>query len=918
VTPERWQTVKAALHEAMALTGAARAAYLSDIAAQDPALGTEVESLLAADQADSRVLETPAPVVLEAERLGNAFAGRRVGAYRLLEAIGAGGMGEIYRAIRDDDTYRQQVAVKLVRAGAGASYIGERLRAERQILANLEHPNIARLLDGGTTADGVPYLVMELVDGVPIGDHCERRALDTAARLGLFIEVCAAVQYAHRHMVIHRDLKPSNILVTADGTPKLLDFGIAKILDPGALPSAGDVTLAPLRLFTPSYASPEQLRGDSVTTATDVYSLGVILCELLTGALPGAAADSGARARERLDPDLKNILAMALREEPERRYATVEQFAQDLRRHLAHLPVIARPDTLAYRTSSFVRRHRVGVAAAALLALALIGGLTSTTYEALLARRALTRATAESRAADEVTAYLESLFDAAAPDRTGGKPIDARGLIDQGQSGIEAHLADQPLLRARMLAATGALYCKIGQSALCRVNLERALAIESERADADPVQRARMQVQLAHADTAEGRADEAIALLRQAMPVLDAQQPHDDRERAAAWYALGLVWRLKRQPSEAVAAFEQARALQRGASGPDAIAAADTLGALAIAYSDAGRWDDALSVARSRMAQVRQAVGTDDVRYVSALGDFGEVAEGAGRLPEAESAWRAAIDGYLRFYGRASDRTIDAELSLADVLSRRDELRESITWFRRAVDDYRAQGNLDRSAYAGALGGLSMLLFRSGEFRESEQAAREDFEVSQRTHAEPTDIVFAAFKWGHALAFVGYPRRGLTLLEAEVPGDPQALWVKRFQGLRLLWRGDCYRELGDYPHAAESYDEAIALYESLHQPQSIALNLAYEGKALMLEREGHFAEAAPLLRRAIAGYTSNQYLPDGPAVAAARIELADSLTHQGQTAAARALVAAAAGTVRRELAPAHPAQLALLRLQALR
>jgi eukaryotic-like serine/threonine-protein kinase len=905
---ERWQSVKAALHEAMALTGAERAEYLGTLAARDPLLSEEVESLLAADEADSRRFETPAPALLDAGRQGNTFAGRRVGAYRLLTAIGAGGMGEIYRAVRDDDEYRQQVAVKLVRAGPGTSYIGERLRAERQILANLEHPNIARLLDGGTTADGVPYLVMELVDGVPIGDYCERHALGTAARLELFIAVCAAVQYAHRHMVIHRDLKPGNILVTAEGVPKLLDFGIAKILDPdGAIPIPGDLTLAPLKLFTPSYASPEQLKGESVTTATDVYSLGVILRELL--AAPAAPA--------RLDVDLKNILAMALRPEPERRYATVEQLAQDLRRHLAHLPVSARPDTLGYRFSTFIRRHRVGATAAALVALALIAGLIASLYEARVARAALARATKESRAASEVTAYLESLFDAASPARTGGKPIEARALIDQGQLQIQAQLADEPLLRARMLAATGTLYCKIGQSAPCRSNLERALALVSAQGGGDPVARARLQMQLAGAYNAAGRADEAIALLAAARPVFEAQQPLNDADLAAMWYELGQARRAKAQPDEEVRALEQARRFQLAAGGGDGIATAATMGALSIAYADAERWSDALSLAQSRIALVRRAVGTDDVRYVDAMADFGEVAQGAGRLEEAEPALREATEGYARFYGHASDRTIDTELSLADVFSQRDKLHESIAAFRRAVDDYRAQGTVERSEYMGALGGLSLVLFRSGDFRESERAAHEAFEISQHMHGPGTlEATFGAYRWGHALAFSGAARQGLALLEPEMAGDPRSLRIKRFRGLRLLWRADCYRQLGDDAHAAQSYDEAIALYESLREPQSIALNMAYEGKALLLEREQRYADAAPLLRRAIAGYSANQYLPGGPAIAAARIELAGSLKALGQVAEARALVAAAGPIVERELAPAHPGRLALASFEA--
>ena len=357
--------------------------------------------------------------------------GRRLGAYQLLEEIGSGGMGEVYRAVRADDEYQDQVAIKLVRGGQGSAFVVERLRAERQILASFKHPNIARLLDGGTDEDGVPYLVMELIEGQPITTYCNQQQLGITERLRLFLLVCSAVQYAHERMVIHRDLKPSNILVTTEGTPKLLDFGIAKILEPSLIPLRTDATIAAQRIVTPEYASPEQLRGDAVTAASDVYSLAVILYELLTGARPyptsgmlmhqalelllerepprpstvvrqrprsennrpepgevprrGASAGPPERLTRRLRGDLDNIVLMALRREPERRYPTVAQFAQDIERHLQHLPVTARRPTLGYLLGSFVTRHTVGVAISGALAAVLAAAVMVTAREAHIA-----------------------------------------------------------------------------------------------------------------------------------------------------------------------------------------------------------------------------------------------------------------------------------------------------------------------------------------------------------------------------------------------------------------------------------------------------------------------------------------------------------------------------------------------------
>jgi eukaryotic-like serine/threonine-protein kinase len=432
MTPERWQQVKTALEQAMALSGQARAVCLERLGDSDPSLRAEVESLLAADEgAGSRFMNTPAPAAVALGDSLGRFIGRRLGSYEILAQIGSGGMGEVYRAARVDQEYRQQVAIKLVRAGQESSFIANRLRAERQILASFAHPNIARLLDGGTTEERIPYLVMELIDGRPITEYCDEQRLDTSARLRLFTQVCSAVQYAHQRMVIHRDLKPSNILVTPDGVPKLLDFGIAKILEPGSMGVTADLTVNAFAILTPQYASPEQFTGGAVTAVSDVYSLGVILYELLTGVRPysvagvlgtpeiaksvltheprrpssvvwpltgrrrgdpliqsqlSAARDgSPERLSRRLRGDLDNIVLMALRKEPERRYVGAEQLAEDLRRHLQHMPVIARADTLGYRASSFVRRHLLGVAAAGLILIVLVAGIVMTAREARIA-----------------------------------------------------------------------------------------------------------------------------------------------------------------------------------------------------------------------------------------------------------------------------------------------------------------------------------------------------------------------------------------------------------------------------------------------------------------------------------------------------------------------------------------------------
>lgn len=327
--------------------------------------------------------------------------GTRIGAYKVVREIGHGGMGTVYLAERDDEQYHQQVAIKLINPGLGGEIIRRRFRNEMQILADLNHPNIARLFDGGETAGGVPYLVMEYVDGTPINVYCDEHNLSTEQRLKLFCTVCDAVQYAHQHLVIHRDIKPGNILVTGEGLPKLVDFGIAKLLAHGT--STADAGATAMPFMTPEYASPEQVRGASVTTATDVYSLGVVLYELLSGRLPyrfqsrmphevahaicEQTPERPSTARhKRLHGDLDNIVLMAMRKEPERRYGTAQQFAEDIQRHLDGRPVRARHDTFSYRAGKFIRRQKVAVGAAALIAITLLVGIIATAWQARVAR----------------------------------------------------------------------------------------------------------------------------------------------------------------------------------------------------------------------------------------------------------------------------------------------------------------------------------------------------------------------------------------------------------------------------------------------------------------------------------------------------------------------------------------------------
>lgn len=513
MTPQRHQQITDLLALALEQPLETRASFLDERCGDDAELRREIDSLLASLNQSPSFIETPAIagfLDLAAET-GNAGLreGWQIGHYKITRAIGQGGMGAVYLAERADE-YREKVALKIVKRGMDSEFVLRRFRAERQILASLNHPNIARLLDGGTTEDGLPYFVMEYIEGEPIDVYCDRNNLKIIDRLKLFRTVCGAVHYAHQNLVIHRDIKPGNILITAEGVPKLLDFGIAKILNPEIEPAL-EKTATLMRLMTPEYASPEQARGETPTTATDTYSLGVVLYELLTGHRPyriatllpndieriicsqeparpstsverveerlgsdGAAISlspefvassregSPDKLRRRLRGDVDNIVLMALRKEPQRRYSSVEHFSEDLRRHLEGMPVAARRDTFAYRTGKFIRRNRAGVLAGAVILLSLIIGLVATIWQAKRAEAAQARA--ERRFNDVrklANSYLFEFHDeiAKTPGTTAARVLVVKRALEYLDSLAQESGAD-PTLRLELATA----YQKVGDA----------------------------------------------------------------------------------------------------------------------------------------------------------------------------------------------------------------------------------------------------------------------------------------------------------------------------------------------------------------------------------------------------------------------------------------------------------------------
>jgi eukaryotic-like serine/threonine-protein kinase len=606
---DRWDRLKHVFHDALEQPADARGAFLDRECAGDTALRREIESLLVSHGEADGFLSRPA---MEQAARAPALEGRRIGAYRILGEIGRGGMGTVYRAVRDDDAFQKTVALKLVRGQGGWGDVEHRLERERQILARLQHPHIAAVFDGGTTEEGQPYLVMELVEGRPITEYCTVHGLDTRARLRMVRAVCDAVHYAHRSLVVHRDLKPANILVGEDGRPKLLDFGIAKLLAGGLDPDLAP-TATMLPMMTPEYASPEQVRGEAVTTSSDIYSLGVVLYELLagrrpyevsTGSLDGIVrsvcesepplpSTVAARSRDtrpaaapgELRGDLDTIVLKALRKEPLRRYLSAQELSEDIRRHLEGLPVLARADTLGYRASKFARRHKAAVAAAGLVAVSLVGGILATSRQARIAEE--NRRRAERRFEDVrklANSFLFEFHDAIKdlPGATPAREMVARRALEYLDSlAAEAH-AD-PSLQLELASAyekvgdlQGALgAANLGQGPAAHRSYAKAVALREAVAAAGPqpltAERdlAMARKRLATMRLAEGDWAGATRLFEQvrtAQVALAAQRPDDfaaQVDAAGSQVNLGIAWGLSGRRSEGLNACEEGLAATR-------------------------------------------------------------------------------------------------------------------------------------------------------------------------------------------------------------------------------------------------------------------------------------------------------------------------------------------------------------------
>ena len=853
MSKRRWQQIQELFEAAAERPLAERDAFLDQACGDDADLRGEVASLLAADAEDRSLLNLAD--VGEAARSLLSAEGQRIGPYRIVRKLGEGGMGAVYLAERDDGQFEQTVALKLLRTTLASERVLERFAEERQILARLEHPHIARLLDGGVSEDGRPFFAMEFVDGQPIDAWSDDRRLTIDDRLRIFLTVCDAVRYAHSQLVVHRDLKPDNILVAQDdqGRPvvKLLDFGIAKILEadhPGLTK-----TSVPL---TPAYASPEQVQGEPVSTSTDVYSLGMILYGLLTGTRPyevsstnpvelakaiatanptrpSSAGDrstqasaSAARAtrpdrlRKRLEGDLDVICLKALRKEPERRYPSVDALQDDVRRHLDGLPISARPDTLGYRARKFARRNARGIAASLVFLLAIAATVAFYT-DRLQSER--DRARIEAETAERVVTFMEELFDNADPEESRGEAITVRQVMDEGAERLQTELEDQPAVRARLLDVMGGVYQTLKAS------------------------------------------DEAEAVLLQAIEDWKRVGEGGEAGLAESLNKLGGVQGQLMKHDAAVASYERAMEIVRATDGDPSLKLAELLNNLSLIENRRGDFVRMEALLRESIAMEEALAGDGALRAGAKLYNLGYVTQYNGRYDEAIELYRRSRELLALEYGEDHPRVLYPVQALAALYTEIGEFDAAdalMTEVLERIPEIYGEASVD---YGFALSGMGRIRSGQGRYAEAEAMLVQAIEVLRETYDGP---------------------------------HPNVASVIETLGMH-------HYRMENWEAGAAVFREALAMRELVLEPPhpDISNNLGNLG--LLLRKAGRNEEAEALYRRALA-MDRALYGEDHREVATGLHNLAQIRADLGEFETAQSLHQEALSMRRRLFGDVHP------------
>lgn len=765
MTPERWHRLHLLFDQALALDRDRREQFVAAECADDAGLREQLWALLMASEGDDRLEQRLESAISSSMRHDvELSSGQSIGRYKVVRLLGRGGMGAVYLAERADKEFEQQVAVKVVGDGALSQRIAARLRGERQILANLNHPHIARLIDGGATNDGIPYLVMEYVEGCRIDQYCQEQQLDIRRRLLLFKQVCSAVQYAHQQLVIHRDIKPGNILVTAAGSAQLLDFGIAKLADPQSVQSV-DLTQVHERLLTPGHASPEQVRGEPVGTASDIYALGVLLYELLTDRKPfdfsgmtlaqiekaicehTPPRPSEVSGKRELRGDLDVIAMKAQHKDATRRYASASALAEDVENYLTDRPIVARPDSLRYRAVKFWRRNRMAASTATAALVAVIAMTVVYTNRLSNARNA---AELEARKSKLVADYLVEMFKSASPDVAQGKTITAVDLLNHGASALDARLSGDPHIHAEMTDVIASSFLSLGENAQALKLYQRLVELREQEEGRDTPAYARALMNLGNTHAVMGHEAEGEPLLEEALRLQETGGAATKLDQARTLLGLSMLCYDMNRYEESLAYIERAQRIVESERAQDTDLGAHVSATLALIMVELKHYDRAEAMFLETIAVRERLLGKRHPDTLSAkvnlallMRNMGRYAQALPLMDELLTDKRAVLGteheevGYLLYY-------------IGGILAQTGDNEKADQLLRQSLQIIAARQGTRHRRYGVALRTLAQNELARGNYREAEKGFRQAREIEALTVAAGdqelfrTDVLIAA------------------------------------------------------------------------------------------------------------------------------------------------------------------------------